>query len=218
MNVEGDPAAAEELRRLGGPGLPVVAVADRAVHGWNPPAVAHLLGVPWEDRAGLSPAELAHRLDVVLDAAERLIRVLPDTALEFRPPERDRTIRDLAFHVFRLSLAFIDALDQDYLPETWLQEKAPPTIRDAHALASYGALVRGRLSGWFEGTAPGEYARVIRVYYGSHSGHELLERTTWHAAQHLRQLYDLASRCGVTPPLPLPGHAFQGLPLPESLW
>ena len=56
---------------------------------------------------------------------------------------------------------------------------------DGAAVARYGALVRGRLAGWFEGAAPGEYARVIAVYYGPQAAHELLERTTWHAAQHL---------------------------------
>jgi len=45
-----------------------------------------------------------------------------------------------------------------------------------------------------------------------------LERTTWHAAQHLRQLDALAERLGVTPPAPLPTDAFDGLPLPDSLW
>ena len=58
----------------------------------------------------------------------------------------------------------------------------------------------------------------MKVYYGPQSGHDLLERTTWHAAQHLRQLYALAERLGITPPGPLPTDAFQGLPLPDALW
>ena len=85
------------------------------------------------------------------------------------------------------------------------------------AIARYGALVRGRISGWFDGAAPSEFERVIKVYYGPQSGHDLLERTTWHAAQHLRQLYALAERLGITPPGPLPTDAFQGLPLPDAL-
>jgi hypothetical protein len=59
---------------------------------------------------------------------------------------------------------------------------------------------------------------VIRVYYGPQSGHDLLERTAWHAAQHLRQLYVLAGRLGIAPPVPLPLAAFAGLPLPEAIW
>jgi hypothetical protein len=55
---------------------------------------------------------------------------------------------------------------------------------------------------------------VLDVYYGPQSGHDLLERTVWHAAQHLRQLYILADRIGVTPRRALPVDAFQGLPFP----
>ena len=198
--------------------MPAVIVGDRLVHGWNPPAYAKLLGVPYEQAAKLSPAELSKRLDRVLESIERLIGVVPDRLLTFTPPERERTIRDLGYHAFRLSLAFIDAMDQGRLPETWFQEKAPATLTDSHALASYGALARARLAGWFEGTPPEDYARVVQVYYGPQSAHDLLERTTWHAAQHLRQLYDLAARLGVTPPAPLPAEALAGLPLPEAIW
>ena len=85
-------------------------------------------------------------------------------------------------------------------------------------MASYGALARARLAGWFEGTAAAEYARILDVYYGPQSAHDLLERTVWHAAQHLRQLDALAERLGLSPRAPLPVGAFQGLPLPEALW
>jgi hypothetical protein len=46
----------------------------------------------------------------------------------------------------------------------------------------------------------------------------MLERTTWHAGQHVRQLYDLAARLQVTPPKPLPADALKGLPLPDAVW
>jgi hypothetical protein len=91
-------------------------------------------------------------------------------------------------------------------------------MRESAAVASYGALARARLAGWFETTAASEYARVLDVYYGPQSGHDLLERTVWHAAQHLRQLHVLAGRIGVTPAAPLPVAAFEGLPLPDALW
>lgn len=200
------------------PLVPAVAVADRAVHGWNPAGYAGLLGVAYEAAPKLAPPILAARLDTVLDAAERLVRRIPDARLSWVPPERERSVRDLAFHVFRLSLAFVDAMDAGRMPEAWLQESTPEEMREARALASYGALVRGRLAGWFEGTAEAEFARTVEVYYGPQSGHDLLERTTWHAAQHLRQLHALAERMGVAPLDPLPVEAFRGLPMPAALW
>jgi hypothetical protein len=109
-------------------------------------------------------------------------------------------------------------MDHGQQPREWLGEKAPADMKDGVAVASYGSLVRARLQGWFEATPSDEYTRMVQVYYGPQSGHNLLERTTWHAAQHLRQLYDLAGRLGFTPPRPLPTADFQGLPLPDALW
>ena len=200
------------------PAVPAVVVGDRAAHGWNPPAYAAVLGVDYKAAVQLSPAILAARLDVILGAAESLLGQIPDERMDWKPPERDRTLRDLGYHVFRLSLAFTEAMDSGRLPKSWLGDSAPADMRESRAVASYGALARGRLAGWFEGTAASEYARVLDVYYGPQSGHDLLERTTWHAAQHLRQLYVLADRIGVAPKEPLPVDAFRGLPLPDALW
>ena len=198
--------------------MPAVAVGERAVHGWNPEGYAALLGVEYREAAKLSPAELAVRLDRILANAGRLVAGLPESLMEWTPPQRDRSLRDLGFHLFRVGLAFADGMDMGTFPEGWLQERAPGDLSDGPAIARYGALVRGRLSGWFEGAGTREYARVIAVYYGPQSGHDLLERTTWHAAQHLRQLHALAVEGGVTPPDPLPVADLEGLPLPASLW
>jgi hypothetical protein len=218
VNVEGDPAGLAELHALGMPLVPAVAVGTRAVHGWNPPGYAALLGVDYRPPATLPPAELAARLDRFLAATGRLILALPPSALAYKPPQRDRDLLNLGFHVFRLALAFADGMDMGEFPEGWLQERAPADLTDGASVVRYGALVRGRLGGWFEGAGDGEYARIIRVYYGPQSGHDLLERTTWHAAQHLRQLHAMATELGVAVPDPLPLADFEGLPLPASLW
>src|SRR5262249_27546737 len=150
------------------------------------------LGVVHEPEAKLAPSVLASRLDVILGAAEGLVRRFPDDRMDWRPPERDRSLRDLGYHVFRLSLAFIDAMDSGRLASATLGGTAPTAMRESRAVANYGALVRARLAGWFEGTSTGEYARLLDVHDGPQSGHDLLERTVRHAAQHLRQLYALA--------------------------
>ena len=186
MDVQAQPETLAELRRLGVPLVPALAVGERAVHGWNPPAYAALLGVDWAPAAKLPPGELSRRLDRILECTQGLVRVLPESLLDWSPPERARPLRDLGYHVFRLALAFVDGMDLGEFPEGWLQERAPAELRDGAAIARYGALVRGRVSGWFEGASAREFERVIRVYYGPQSGHDLLERTTCHAAQPLR--------------------------------
>jgi hypothetical protein len=216
--VEADPGALAELERLGVPLVPAVGVGGRAVHGWNPEGYAALLGAEYRPAVKLPPRDLAARLDRILANAERLIAGLPEPVLDWRPPQRDRSLRDLGYHVFRLALAFADAMDTGTLPEAWLQETAPADLRDGAAIARYGALVLGRLSRWLERAGDGEFARMISVYYGPQSGHDLLERTTWHAAQHLRQLHALAAERGLAPAEPLPLADLEGLPLPASLW
>ncbi len=216
--MQAHPEAFAELERLGVPRVPAVAVGGRAVHGWNPPAYAALLGVAYAAAPKLAPEELGRRLDRILESAQELVRLFPAERMDWMPPERKRTLRDFGFHVFRVGLSFVDAMDMGELPERWFDEKAPADLGDGAAIARYGALVRGRIGGWFEGASPREFARVVQVYYGPQGGHELLERTTWHAAQHLRQLYVLAGRLGIAPPAPLPTNAFEGLPLPDALW
>ena len=56
-------------------------------------------------------------------------------------------------------------------------------------LLAYHAHVRGRLESWWHG--PGrsaDWTRKADVYYGAQTLHDYLERTTWHAGQHTRQL------------------------------
>ena len=174
------------------------------------------------ERAGaaakLPPRELSARLDRILASAERLITSVPAPYVEHRSPGREWTLRGLAYQVFRLGLAFADGMDIGSYPERWLRDTAPPDLRDGADVARYGALVRARLGGWFEGAGHGEYARIIDVYDGALSGRDLLERTTAQAARHLRQLYALVEEIGITPDEPIPAADLEGLPLPATLW
>jgi uncharacterized damage-inducible protein DinB len=135
-----------------------------------------------------------------------------------QPPVGHRTVRDLAYHVFRLALAFPDAMDSGRLPERWVRESAPEDLRDGPAVARYGALVRGRVGGWFEGAAPREYDRTLEMWDGRVSGRELLERITSQTAHHLQQLHAALEQFGHPPREPLPTADFQGLQLPPRDW
>ena len=206
------------MERLGVPRAPAVALGEHVVHGWNPAGYAALLGVEYRTSVRLTPQALAGRLDRVLESTQRLIDRFDAERMSHVPPERKRTVRDLAFHVYRVALSFIDAVDRGELPETWFEERAPADLTSGADVARYGALVRARLSGWFQGAGPDEFTRTVITYYGPQAADDLLERTVWHAGQHLRQLYVLAERLGVAAPAPLPMDALDGLPLPEAIW
>jgi hypothetical protein len=131
--------------------------------------------------------------------------------MDVKLPLRDRSLRDLAFHIFRVSLGFADGMDRGRFAQEWVGEPAPRDLSDGRAIARYGALVRGRLSGWFEGAGPQEYARMIDGSRGPQSGHDLLERTTSHAARHLRQLHAVLEGVSAPPREPLPTSDLEGL-------
>jgi hypothetical protein len=124
-------------------------------------------------------------------------------------------VRQLVYHVFRLSLAFPDAIREAHLPEAWLNETAPVDLDSPAALVRYGETVRARVRAWL--ARPGAWDGVVETYYGPQSGHQLLERTVWHAAQHVRQLHAFLAGHGVTPAEPLTPADLEGLPLPDEV-
>lgn len=216
VDIEAEPAARAELKRLGVPAVPAVVAAGGLVHGWNPGALAELVGVRYEGAQRLSPTALAERLDRVLAAAGRVLQTVAPEHLGLQHPGRDRSLHQLAYHLFRLSLAYRDAILERRLPETWLQEMAPAGLPDGVALAGYGAAVRAALRAWLgtEGATTG----TVETYYGPQSAHELLERTVWHAAQHLRQIHALLEDAKAPPLEPLDQSLLDRLPLPASVW
>jgi hypothetical protein len=216
VDIEAEPAARDRLRELGVPAVPAVVAARGVVHGWNPAALASLLGVRYEGAQRLSAEALVQRLDHVLAAAGRLVAGVEPRHLTLQHPGRDRSLHQLAYHLFRLSLAYRDAMIERRLPETWLQELAPPGLPDGAALAGYGVAVRDALRRWFqtEGGATGS----VETYYGAQTAHELLERTVWHATQHLRQLHALLEDAGAPVQEPLDQSLLAGLPLPDAVW
>jgi hypothetical protein len=218
VNVHDDAAAQAELTALGIPRVPATIVDGRFVHGWNPGALAELVGVPFDDTPALQPGELAETLDTILYYAQHLLKQLSTAQLELKHPERNRTLRDLAYHAFRLSAAFVDCMEQGRLEQKWLGETAPAEIQSGAAIAAYGQRVRDRIVAWFAQAPEGTFGRITQTYYGEQAIHLLLERTTWRAGQHLRQVYDLLQTNESLPVSPLAPELFEGLPMPAELW
>jgi len=133
-----------------------------------------------------------------------------------KAPGRDRSVHQLGFHVFRLSVAFVDTREQGHLSADVFDEMAPVGMVDGEDVARYGDTVRRRLAAyvarpdWCEGT--------VSTYYGPQSAHDFMERTTWHAAQHLRQIYWFLDRMEVPADAPLTDADLDGLPLPNEVW
>ena len=60
--------------------------------------------------------------------------------------------------------------------------------------------------------------QTVKTYYGARPLHELLERCTWHSAQHARQIIAVLEGFGIRPHEPLSEKDYSGLPMPKGLW
>jgi hypothetical protein len=135
-------------------------------------------------------AELGRRLDDILAEAEGLVRPVPAAAMA--------PLRDTAFRAFRLALAFVDGMDRGRLVEDWREERAPDDLLDGASLARYGALVRARVGGWFDGAGPRELQRVIAGLGGPHPAMELLAQTIADAEAQVAALRGALARPGAS--------------------
>jgi hypothetical protein len=216
FDVEAEPARRADLERVGVNRVPATIVGDRVVHGWNPQALAELVGVRYRAPKKLSPEELAGRMDVVLAATQRALRQIPHEHLGMKYPGRDRTVRQLGFHVFRVAASFADTREQGQLLGAWFEENPPAEMADGDAVARYGEAVRTRLRAYC--SRPGWCDGKVSTYYGPQSAPDFMERTTWHAAQHLRQIYWFLDQMSVAADSPLTDADLEGLPFPTEVW
>ena len=74
------------------------------------------------------------------------------------------------------------------------------------------------LAGWWERTSDRELLWTVKTYYGDRPAWELLERQTWHSAQHARQLQSVLEGFGLDLSRKVEPALYQGLPMPAGLW
>ncbi len=201
--------------------VPVIARGEAFVFGQNLEDVAEFVGLQGTGHTPLPPEELIRKWINVLHAAQRLVRQIPDDKMAERViPNRDRPIRLLTHHVFRIGEAFLEtAIDNvDYAIQHANVPPAQGTFTTGVQVAEYGADVTRRLEAWWAQLADKSGSQKLPTFYGPQPLHQLLERSTWHSAQHARQLAAVLERYGIQPDGPLTAEALAGLPLPERLW
>ena len=85
-------------------------------------------------------------------------------------------------------------------------------------IIAYGASVRTKVDAWWGRVEDKSCQKKLKTFFGPCVAHDLLERSTWHSAQHCRQLADVLKRFGIEPDQPLTQDQLAGLPLPERLY
>jgi len=205
-----------ELQRLGVRSVPVLSRGDKYTFGQSTKQIVDFLGLTEKSGPELSTDELAARVTKFMDAALELIPLMPADRLDTHVPGRPRSYRTLAFHLFRVVDAFLDANENVTLVQAMFREEPDPGA-GTDALVAYGTKVRDRFRTWWRAgdTAP---SKTLQTYYGPQSLHELMERTTWHSGQHVRQYMMLLEKEGVTHHRPLVAADFTKLPMPQNVW
>ena len=216
VNVREDPQAMERLTALGARSVPVIARGDAFVYGQDLATVARFVGIE-ADLQRLDVPVLVSRLLALLDCAAALTVQLPPEAWQQKLPGRERTHLDLAYHVSQVVVGFLDAALGGRLTFEHFERRPPDHVATAADVAQLIRSVSQALAVWW-GANQSRLPAEIDTYYGRQPLHAVLERTTWHVAQHARQLQRLLELRGVEPRPALAPALLAGLPLPEDVW
>jgi hypothetical protein len=200
--------------------VPVLARRGQYVFGQNIDDVAEFVGLQG-DHVPLPPGQLVAKWLNVYGAVQRYVRQFPRERLEERVIDtRDRSIRIMSHHIFRIGEAFLETAAGG-AEFTTAAANVPPeegTFTSGEEIAGYGAGIARRVEQWWAGCADKSCKGKVKTFFGPQPVHMLLERSTWHSAQHARQLIAVLERFGIEPDGRLTAGDLAGLPLPERLW
>jgi hypothetical protein len=219
--VANDAGGREKLLALGLRTVPVVARGEQYVFAQNLEDVAEFVGLQGTGHTPLPPGELIVKWQAALRAVQRYMRQMPAEKLNERViGNRDRSIRLMGHHVFRIAEAFLESVVDGVEYSAVLANAAPAdgTFTRGDEIAAYGGEVIDRLQHWWDGLEDRSCTQKVKTFFGPQPVHMLFERSTWHSAQHGRQLIAVLERFGIEPDGRLTTADLAGLPLPEGLW
>jgi glutaredoxin/uncharacterized damage-inducible protein DinB len=219
INVSARPEAMEELRALGVRTVPVVARGREYVFAQELADVSAFIGRK-VDFQRLPPAALYDKWQKVLAAAQRHVMQIPAARLAERAtPGRDRSVRDLAYHIYQVPDSFLQAIENGVQDLTSVYNAPPPAeVTRVEHIRDYGRSVSERLARWWRRDSARAAQAKLQTYYGDQPLHHVMERCTWHSAQHARQIMAVLERNGIAPDGPLTAADYAGLPMPAGLW
>lgn len=207
------------LQKIGIKRIPAISRGMDYVMGQKLADVCEFVGIPLGDVTEHSVDELARRLDIILTAAQGYFREMTDDDLDQKLPNRDRTVRQLCFHVSRIVEGYCEVMDsvEDEFHTSIADSAHPDDIVTGEDLAGYSEGVLARFKEWYAGY-DGDGSESANAYWGDVTLRELLERCTWHPGQHVRQLKMYMANRGHPPTKPIDDAVFEGLPMPKKIW
>lgn len=230
VNLAEQPDRYREVRGLGLT-APAVVKGDRGVPGMDLVAIADLVGFDYDPPARLPAAELVARYGVVNAGLRRLTGEFPAGGLDYKSPDRDRSMRELIAHAASAIQEFLHATEVEayvygnthaadgaFRARFALGGELGRTGTVDHLVAYIDEMQRDLTAWWERWGFDDPLDRVVSAPFGHVTLHEVLERGVWHTAQHTRQVqYFLGERLGVEVVAPITEEDLAGLPLPEGI-
>ncbi|MGH7927216.1 MAG: glutaredoxin family protein, partial [Candidatus Binatia bacterium] len=170
VDVLNDSGGQEQLLKLGVRTVPVLARGEQFIFCQNLDDVAEFVGLQGSGHTPLPPPALLARWENVLRAAQRYMRQIPDQRLGERVIDnRDRSIRLMGHHIFRIGEAFLETAIDDV--EYWVSKAnvspAEGTYVSGAQIAEYGETIRERLATWWKQLDDKSCSQTIKTFYGT---------------------------------------------------
>jgi len=167
-DVENDASAAAELAQLGLSTVPVTAVGDRYVIGYNPRNLKDLLQLEGAARWDADPTELFSALDQLLTAVQTAVRQIPQDKLSWKSPDRDRDLQNFGVHIVHRVQRGLDAAETLTFGASTkaIYEDAARPFQTPDAIADYAELVRQRVQAWQAQASDDRFQQTVDAYNG----------------------------------------------------
>jgi hypothetical protein len=150
IDVLNDAAGRELLlNKYGLRKVPVLAKGDQYAFGQMLDPFAKFVGLPMPGADRLSPEQIYKKYEMVFAAAQRYARQFPaDRFRERVIPHRERVIRTLCYHVFRIGEAFLETWNGAEYSVKIADNEPPDSMQTGDDIARYGASVWKRYEAW----------------------------------------------------------------------
>ena len=183
------------------------------MHGVDLQQVAGLVGLDYDSSPALSPSQLKVRQVALLSILDSALERIPESAHEIKIPGRDRTVWNLVEHMCEIACVYQRVVEGASAFDAAAADAVVTGASTDVQLHSSISSLTSKLSA----ESP-DYEKRIETYFGSASLHYVLERCTWHIAQHLRQLTSLMRDIDTSIMPEIEVKLLDGLPIPLEVW
>ena len=210
----------DELLTKGLKVVPVTIWGDEVVIGFNPKELSRLFDLTGDDSFEVDLPEMVSKFEIILSAACKAARQIPDDKLRWESPERERTLAQFVFHLFDRPERALNA----YEVGEYTQEDRGRLVEDVLGMvgfeetARYGEQILIRVRDSLISERSFDQAKTLRTYMGYKTTGEMLDLALGHSGHHLKQLYEYMLLIGIKPDSPLQQQDFDGIAVPTELF